>query len=187
MTQVNTRHLRWIGAVLMLAALGNGRAAGQRLAPAFQSTSTDAPRSGSVRSPVAPPASVGGSSVLAAAGLGLLGWGVGALAGNAIAGDCGVEFCRFEGIFYGGAAGGGLGLALGAHLGNHRRGSFPLDLLASGVVWALGYGAMAYSVAQDNDMGRVITAIVLPPVQLLVTVIIEGATSPPSAPAEKAP
>ena len=53
------------------------------------------------------------SPLLAAAGLGVLGWGAGALAGHLVQGDCFEDFCDFEGILYGGAAGRGLGLALG--------------------------------------------------------------------------
>ena len=111
-----------------------------------------------------------------AAGLGLLGWGVGAVAGHAIQGDCFEEYCGLEGIFYGGAAGGGMGLAVGAHLGNRRRGSFPLDVLTSGAVWGVGYALMS-SFANDGDgAGVVLTAIMLPPTQLVATVLVERAT-----------
>ena len=117
-----------------------------------------------------------GSPLLAAAGLGLLGWGVGAVAGHAIQGDCFEEYCGLEGIFYGGAAGGGMGLAVGAHLGNRRRGSFPLDVLTSGAVWGVGYALMS-SFANDGDgAGVVLTAIMLPPTQLVATVLVERAT-----------
>lgn len=117
-----------------------------------------------------------GSPFLAAAGLGVLGWGVGALAGHVIQGDCFGEYCEVEGIFYGGAAGGGLGLAVGAHLGNQRRGSFALDLLTSGVVWGAGYALMS-SFANDGDgAGVLLTAIILPPTQLVATVLVERAS-----------
>jgi len=109
-------------------------------------------------------------------GSGLLGWGVGAVAGHAIQGDCFDEYCGLEGIFYGGAAGGGMGLAVGAHLGNRRRGSFPLDVLTSGAVWGVGYALMS-SFANDGDgAGVVLTAIMLPPTQLVATVLVERAT-----------
>jgi hypothetical protein len=116
------------------------------------------------------------SPLLAAAGLGLVGWGIGALAGHAIQGDCVEEFCEFEGIFYGGAAGGGLGLAVGAHLGNRRRGSFPLDFLASGAMWGVGYALMRSFADKGDDSGVTLTAIVLPPAQLLATVLVERAS-----------
>ena len=114
--------------------------------------------------------------LLAAAGLGLLGWGIGALTGHVIQGDCFEEFCEFEGIFYGGAAGGGLGLAIGAHLGNRRRGSFLLDVVASGAVWGAGYALLrSFAESGDGD-GVLLTAIVLPPTQLVATVLVERAT-----------
>src|SRR5947208_7223467 len=108
-----------------------------------------------------------GSPLLAAAGLGLLGWGVGAVAGHVIQGDCFEEYCGLEGIFYGGAAGGGMGLAVGAHLGNRRRGSFPLDVLTSGTVWGVGSALMS-SFANDGDgAGVVLTVLMLPPTPLV--------------------
>lgn len=107
---------------------------------------------------------------------GLLGWGVGALAGHTIQGDRFEDFCEFEGIFYGGAAGGGLGLAVGAHLGNRLRGSLALDVVTSGAVWGLGFALMSSFADNSDDTGVVLTAIVLPPTQLLATVLVERAS-----------
>jgi len=126
----------------------------------------------------APSEPSGTARVLVAAGVGLLGWGLGAAAAYAIQRHCVGEFCAVGPIFYGGAAGGGLGLAVGAHLGNRKRGSFPLDLLTSGAVWGLGYLAMKYSIDQNDDTGVLVTAITLPLIQLFATVLVEGATSP---------
>ena len=93
-----------------------------------------------------------------------------------IQGDCFEEYCGLEGFFYGGVAGVGMGLAVGANLGNRRRGSFPLDVLTSGTVWGVGYALMS-SFANDGDgAGVVLTAIMLPPTQLVATVLVERAT-----------
>jgi len=149
----------------LLVTLVAGRMVSQRLPPPlFPSARTHDLPGAAIRARVA------------AAGLGLLGWGVGAVAGHAIQGDCFEEYCGLEGIFYGGAAGGGMGLAVGAHLGNRRRGSFPLDVLTSGAVWGVGYALMS-SFANDGDgAGVVLTAIMLPPTQLVATVLVERAT-----------
>ena len=133
----------------LLVTLAAGSIASQRLpAPLFPSARTHVLPGAAIPARVVSEPSVG-SPLLAAAGLGLLGWGVGAVAGHAIQGDCFDEYCGLEGIFYGGAAGGGMGLAVGAHLGNRRRGSFLLDVL---------------------------TSIMLPPTQLVATVLVERAT-----------
>src|SRR5947199_5203711 len=116
----------------LLVTLASGSIPRQRPpAPLFPSPPTHVLPGAAIPARVVSEPSVG-SPLLAAAGLGLLGWGVGAVAGHAIQGDCFDEYCGLEGIFYGGAAGGGMGLAVGAHLGNRRRGSFPLDVLTSG-------------------------------------------------------
>ena len=157
--------------LVLLAA----RALSQQLPPTFAVVHDGIARV--VSAPVQAPAEPGvHSPLLAAAGLGVLGWGVGALAVHSMHGDCFGEFCDFEGIFYGGAAGGGLGLALGAHLGNRRRGNFLLDLAASGVVWGAGYAMMRSFVANDDGNGLALTAILLPPTQLLATVLVERAS-----------
>ena len=130
-----------------------------------------------VSAPVQVPAEPGiHSPLLAAAGLGALGWGAGALAGHFAQGDCYEDFCELEGIFYGGAAGGGLGLALGAHLGNRRRGNFLLDVAASGAIWGAGYGLIRSFASRDDGVGVALTAILLPPTQLLTTVLVERAS-----------
>ncbi|PYP22331.1 MAG: hypothetical protein DMD55_19535 [Gemmatimonadetes bacterium] len=160
----------------LLVTLVAGRMVSQRLPPPlFPSARTHDLPGAAIRARVASEPNIG-SPLLAAAGLGLLGWGVGAVAGHAIQGDCFEEYCGLEGIFYGGAAGGGMGLAVGAHLGNRRRGSFPLDVLTSGAVWGVGYALMS-SFANDGDgAGVVLTAIMLPPTQLVATVLVERAT-----------
>ena len=152
-----------------------GAAWSQRLPPTFPVVHDDIARvvSASVQGPAEPGFH---SPLLAAAGLGVLGWGAGALAGHLVQGDCFEDFCDFEGIFYGGAAGGGLGLALGAHLGNRRRGNFLLDVVASGAVWGVGYGLIRSFADRDDGTGVALTAILLPPTQLLTTVLVERAS-----------
>jgi len=152
-----------------------GAAWSQRLPPTFPVVHDDIPRV--VSAPVQVAAEPGiHSPLLAAAGLGVLGWGAGALAGHLVQGDCFEEFCDFEGIFYGGAAGGGLGLALGAHLGNRRRGNFLLDVAASGAIWGAGYGLIRSFADRSDGTGVALTAILLPPTQLLATVLVERAS-----------
>jgi hypothetical protein len=127
--------------------------------------------------------------MLVGAGLGVLGWGIGALAGAAIEsqgegyGDC----CPWEGVLYGGAAGGGLGLAVGAHIGNRRRGNFLLDVLTSGAVWGAGYLLMRSFAANEDYNGMALTAVVLPPVQFVATVLVERATGRSRAGRTQAP
>ena len=170
----------------LLLALVAGTVWSQRLPPSVPSVRNHLARVALVPVQVAPEPGIH-SPLLAAAGLGLLGWGVGAVAGHAIQGNCGGDLCELEGIFYGGAAGGGLGLALGAHLGNRRRGNFLLDLLASGAVWGAGYGLMSSSAGRGGDTGVVVTAILLPPTQLLATVLVERASGRSRAGRSQAP
>lgn len=167
---VMMRSLAFIG---LLVALAAGPAVSQRLPTPFHSVRLNHPRSTHI--PVLPAPEPGiHSPLLAAAGLGLLGWGIGAVTGYAIEGDSHYgDCCPVEGIIYGGAAGGGLGLALGAHLGNRRRGSFPLDLLTSGAVWGGGYVLMRAFSDNEDYTGMALTAITLPPTQFVATVLVE--------------
>src|ERR1051325_166599 len=170
----------------LLVTLAVGRVVSQRLPPPLTSTLTNGFPGPAAPVQGAPEPGIG-SPLGAAVGLGLLGWGAGALAGLVIQGHCYEEFCGWEGIFYGGAAGGGLGLAVGAHLGNHRRRNFALHVLTSGAVWGLGYAMMRSFVRNDDGVGVAITAIALPPTQLVATVLVERATGrsragPPAAP-----
>ena len=180
--------MRSLAVAGLLIALAVGVGVGQRMPAPLVSYRSD----GSPRAPaafqVAPEPGIG-SPLLAAAGLGLLGWGVGALTGGAIqGGSCSfVESCDLGGIFYGGAAGGGLGLAVGAHLGNRRRGSFVLDLLASGAVWGAGYAAFSSFEDKGDYDSAVLTLLVLPPTQLLATVLVERLTGQARARRVQAP
>src|SRR5438477_1450236 len=104
--------IRSVALTALTLALLASRALSQQLPPTFPVVHDDIARV--VSAPVQAPGEPGiHSPLLAAAGLGILGWGVGAIAVHSMHRDCFEEFCDFEGIFYGGAAGGGLGLALG--------------------------------------------------------------------------
>jgi len=159
----------------LLAALAFGRANSQRLPADFPSLRYDVAPSALVAQQVAPEPRLH-SPVLAAAGLGILGWGIGAVGTVLVTPPCDTQHCVFEAIFYGGAAGGGLGLAAGAHLGNRRRGKVLLDLATSGAVWGVAYLVMRSFSEAENYGAMVATAIILPPVQLAATVAVERAT-----------
>jgi len=170
----------------LFLTLATGAAESQQLPRQFPALCPDAACAASAYVQVAPEPGIH-SPLLGAAGLGLLGWGLGALTGRAIQGDCIKEFCELEGIFYGGAAGGGLGLAVGAHLGNRRRGNVLLNLVVSGAVWAAGYAAMRSFTRNGAGAGVLLTAIVLPPTQLTATVLVERATGRSRARRAEAP
>ena len=167
--------MRSLCVVASLVTISAVTGAAQRLTPALLRAEAAGPPTFSTAVQVAPEPGIH-QPLLPAVGLGLLGWGAGALAGRAIQGDCIELYCEFEGIFYGGAAGGGLGLAVGAHLGNQRGGSFLLDIVASGVVWGAGYALLRSFADKGDGAGVALTAIVLPPTQLAVTVLVERAT-----------
>ena len=77
----------------LLVTLVAGRMVSQRLPPPlFPSARTHDLPGAAIRARVASEPNIG-SPLLAAAGLGLLGWGVGAVAGHAIQGDCFEEYC----------------------------------------------------------------------------------------------
>lgn len=151
----------------LLVALAAGRVVGQRLPNSFQFVGAYVPSSTRVPVQVAREPSFF-SPLLAGAGLGVLGCGLGTVTGYAID-----THGTGGGVLYGCAIGGGLGFAVGAHLGNRRRGSFPLDLLTSGAVWGAGYALLSHFNNTDDLGGILLTAIVLPPTQLLATVVVE--------------
>ena len=164
--------MRTLAISLLLIAVPNGPVLSQRVSTLFPThyiTNAWVPNRAASSAPE--PGIL--SPILAAAGLGLLGWAAGALIGHAVQGECTEDLCELRGLYYGGATGAALGLAAGAHLGNRRRGSFWLDLGTSALVWAGGFAVMATS---DESDVVVATAILLPPAQLLSTVLVERAT-----------
>jgi hypothetical protein len=149
----------------LLVGLTVAHLVGQRLPTPFQSLSVDVPRTTRIAAQAAPEPGFF-SPLLAAAGLGVVGCGLGAITGYAID-------KRGSGAVYGCAAGGGAGFAVGAHLGNRRRGSLPLDLVTSGAIWGAGYALLSHYSDNDDTNGIFLTAVLLPPTQLLATVFVE--------------
>jgi hypothetical protein len=126
------------------------------------------------REPAAQNQGSAGISVLAGLGLGLGGFAAGGLVGAVIASDCsGGEWCQLEGAFYGAAAGGTLGMALGVHLGNGRRGSLALDFLTGAAVWGAGIGIAAASDWDGTVSG--VAFVTVPIVQFVSTIVVERA------------
>ncbi len=102
---------------------------------------------------------------LLAGGLGVIG---GAFVGGSSSGaqNCDEEMCGLEYLFWGAVVGETIMMPLGAHLGNGRRGSLGLDLLASIGVAGAGLG-LTYATGFGNIF--VLTAIL----QVVTTVAIE--------------
>jgi hypothetical protein len=118
-----------------------------------------------------------GGSIVAGLGLGLAGFLVGGLTAASTVKDCphseGPCSPQLEAAFYGAATGGTFGMALGVHLGNHRRGNLALDFLTGAAVWGAGIGIAA---ASGWDTGVTLGAVVaIPIIQLATTVKVERA------------
>ncbi len=109
----------------------------------------------------------------AAAGIGALGFVAGGLAASQVDQDCEDLGC-LEAPFYGAALLGTIGVAVGAHLGNGRRGNLGLDLLTSAGIWGLGIGPIIAS--QSGDDLAVAMFLAVPIVQVLLTTEVERAT-----------
>ena len=113
--------------------------------------------------------------VVGGALLGLGGWVAGGIIGVAAQGDC-YELDCLGGFILGAAAGGTVGVALGTHLGNRRRGSFPLDVLSGAAVWGASLGAF-YLVGHDLDEPASVAVWIIEPIlQFVTTVAVERAT-----------
>jgi hypothetical protein len=108
--------------------------------------------------------------------LGIGGWVAGAFTGAAAEANCtDGDYCQAEGILLGAAVGGTVGLALGVHLGNRRRGNFALDVLSGAMVWGASVGAF-YLVGADLDEPASVAVLVAEPIlQLVTTVVVERA------------
>ena len=70
----------------------------------------------------------------------------------------------------GAAAGASLGMALGVHLGNDRRGSYFLDALTGAAVWGLG---IAVTAGSGWDESASLMATLIPVAQITATVAVE--------------
>lgn len=87
--------------------------------------------------------------ILMSAGLGAAGFLVGGLAGGLAASDCYGDQCVYGGVIAGGVLGLAVGASTGAHLGNRRRGSLAIDVLASvgGAAAGVGLSSLLF---EDN-------------------------------------
>lgn len=123
------------------------------------------------------PAQVGqdspGTMVGYAVLLGTAGFFAGALAGYALETsfcDPCHEWSGFPGLYLGAGLGESIGVAAGVHLGNHRRGSLPLDALAS-------VGAGAAGVAVAAALGHSAPLFFTPLAQIIASAAVERRTA----------
>jgi hypothetical protein len=117
--------------------------------------------------------------------LGVAGFIAGGLAaGNAAVGDCEDLGC-LEAAFYGAAALGTVGVALGAHLGNGRRGDLLLDLATAAGIWVAGIGPILATGKGDGPYA-VAAFIGVPIAQVVVTAAVERARGRTKARARRA-
>jgi hypothetical protein len=113
--------------------------------------------------------------VLGGALVGLGSWVAGGIVGASIGTNCDHDFCELEGFIYGAAAGGTLGLALGTHVGNRRRGNFALNVLTGGAVWFASLGAYHALGADLGEEDAAAVWVVEPIAQFIATVVVERA------------
>jgi len=105
-------------------------------------------------------------------GLGAIGFVAGGLISVAVTHDCrSSDYCGLEWAFIGAATGGTLGMALGVHLGNRRRGNFALDFLTAGAIWAAGITTVA---VVGNENVTYVMFVLIPVTQLTATIAVEG-------------
>lgn len=105
-------------------------------------------------------------------GGGVLGGVAGLFAGAVVGGwltehDC--EDCGLAGVVYGGIAGWSVGIPMGVHMVNGRRGSYGRSLLAS-----LGIGTVGLAAAFATNSGAVLLTV--PVAQIVTSVLIERKT-----------
>ncbi|KPK82094.1 MAG: hypothetical protein AMS25_03760 [Gemmatimonas sp. SM23_52] len=109
---------------------------------------------------------------------GVLGGIAGGLIGLAAWSGCQGELCQLEGMAVGALVGEVVGLPIGVHLRDHRRGSFPL-VLAGSVVTAAGAVAAAHFVVDNAAVPGVAVVMTFALLQVGVTVQIERRTRRP--------
>lgn len=123
-------------------------------------------------------------ALLVGAGLlgGTVGFFGGALAGANVA--CAEEepdeFCGLIGGFWGAAVGTTVGIPLGVHLANGRRGDYPLSQLASVGIAAGLIGAVFLSGDEDTAAAFLLPAV--PVGQILASILIERGSAGPRQP-----
>lgn len=133
-------------------------------------------------------AEVSGASVVRAGLGGLLGGAVGVVAGGLVGGDITSRDCEsgnpdqclglaLPGMVWGAAAGHTLGIPVGAHLANGRRGSLTRSLLVSGGIFAAEVIAVASLIENGRTThGGLVRGILVgtPFVQLATSALIES-------------
>jgi hypothetical protein len=109
-----------------------------------------------------------------AAGVGILGFVAGGYAAlEATKDDC-AEFECIDPALYGAAIAGTIGVGIGAHLGNGRRGNVALDILTAAGIWGAGIGPLLI-VGDPNNTYGTIMFVTVPIAQVLVTTAVERA------------
>lgn len=109
-----------------------------------------------------------------AAGFGILGFFAGGYAAlEATKDDCD-EFECIDTVVYGAAAAGTIGVGIGSHLGNGRRGNVVLDILMAVGIWGAGIGPLIIAGDPNNAYGTIMF-ISVPIAQVLVTTTVERA------------
>lgn len=118
-------------------------------------------------------ASIGAMTAVGIA-VGAAGLLVGGLVGGALADDGG-DLDALSGILVGGAIGEAVGIPLGAHLANDRRGSYPSAAAAS--LGLAGLGLAALGAAHYDAPASPVILVVVPLAQLAASIAIEHATA----------
>jgi hypothetical protein len=109
-----------------------------------------------------------------AAGIGVLGFLAGGYAViEATKDDCD-EFECLDSAFYGAAIAGTIGVGIGSHLGNGRRGNVVLDILTAAGIWGVGIGPL-FTTGDPNHAYGTIMFFTVPIAQVLVTTMVERA------------
>lgn len=135
---------------------------------------------GSVRQQDARPEPSIARPIVFGALLGAGSWVAGGLIGYQMANTdscAGDSFCGLGAFLLGAAIGGSSGVVVGMHVGNNRRGNFPLAWLTAAGIWAAGIGigiAMDDGVASSG--GQEVVLVAIPVAQFAFTLIVERAT-----------
>ncbi len=114
-----------------------------------------------------------GNAILGGLGLGAVGFVAGGGAALYVADRfCSPydDYCPLGYGLVGAAAGASLGMALGVHLGNDRRGSYFIDALTGAAIWGLG---IALTAGTGWDESAPLMAILIPVAQITATVAVE--------------
>jgi hypothetical protein len=161
---------------LILVMGGPAAARAQRLAPPYWSRASHTPSLEYGPRPAPPPArSRVGALIVGGLIGGAAGFFTGAYTGGTLGGGnrvCGDDPCGLEGALWGAAAGVTVGLPLGVHVANHRRGSLGEELIAS--MAAAGVGLAAASATNSG-----VPLLVVPVAQLSLSIAIEQRESAP--------